>query len=68
MNMEHRRDRHVDIATMQPVCCFHRAEPGQDSHRMQYKLPVRIGHRLGITRRAGGVECCGPAVFSKSES
>ena len=56
MDMEHRRDRHIDIAAMQPVRCFHGAEPGQNSHAMQNKLPVRIGHRLGIARRAGGVE------------
>ena len=63
MDMEHRGNRHIDIAAMEAVRRFHRAEPGQYAHGVKHKLAVGIGNRLRIARGAGGVEGGGPAVL-----
>ena len=65
MDVEHRGDRHIDIAAMEPVGRFDRAEPGQHAHGVKHKL-AGIGNRLRIARGAGGVEGGRPLFSSKS--
>ena len=65
MDMEHRGDRHIDIAAMQPVGCLDRAEPGKHPHGMQHELAVRIGDRLGLAGGAGGIEGRRPGILVK---
>ena len=65
MDVEHRGDRHIDVAAMQLVGCLDRAEPGKHPHGMQHELAVRIGDGLGLAGGAGGIEGRRPGILVK---
>ena len=60
VNVEQRRQRHVDIVALDAAPPRHRRQTGNHPQRMQHQLAVAIGHPLGVTRRAGGIEQRGP--------
>jgi hypothetical protein len=63
VHVEHRRYRHVDVATMKASLCGIGAEGGGHRQRVQHELPMREVHALRQSRGAGGVERRGAGVL-----
>ena len=56
MHVEHRRDRHVDVAVMEALARCRAAQRSHRRDRMQHELAMTEVHALGQAGRAGRVE------------
>ncbi|MNV29165.1 hypothetical protein D3C71_1203830 [compost metagenome] len=63
MHVEHRGDRHVDVAAVQAALAGRTAERGHRRQRVQHQLPVAEEHALGQAGSPGGIEHRGAAVL-----
>ncbi|MNJ53480.1 hypothetical protein D3C77_488680 [compost metagenome] len=63
MDVEHRRDRHVDIAVAHQSHAVQAADHAGHRQGMQHQLAVGEVHALGIAGGARGVESRGHRVF-----
>ena len=65
MNVEHRRERHVNITTMDPIVSLHRTEPGKNTNGVKHDLAMRISNGLWLASGAGCVEGCSASILVK---
>ena len=63
VDVEHRRDRHVDVTPMHPPLHRIGAERGGDRQCVQHELPVREIDALRQSGGAGRVECRGTGIL-----